>query len=164
MSSVITKLIPLINSPDRLFEFRKIMSNRETCSQLVPYDYPVEILKDQKTSDYRLLEGKFVTPFEKYLPGIVPEESKDAHFQIMLPTKWKDPTYKPMCIQLAGTGDHVRNCVANFSIFHLMLASFAQYFWKRRNLVAKPLMKEGNIGSIILENPFYGSRKPAHQK
>lgn len=95
------------------------MSNRETCSQLVPHDYPVEILKDQKTSDYRLLEGKFQTPFEKYLPGIVPEESKDAHFQIMLPTKWQDPTYKPICIQLAGTGDHVSNCVVLFSIFHL---------------------------------------------
>lgn len=84
------------------------MSNREACSRLVASDYPVQILKDEKTSDCRVLEGKFVSPLANYLPGIVPEESIDAHFQILLPNKWKDPQYKPMVIQLAGTGDHVR--------------------------------------------------------
>ena len=29
--------------------------------------------------------------------------------------------------------------------------------------MAKPLIKEYGIGSIILENPFYGVRKPAEQ-
>ncbi|GAB0090567.1 uncharacterized protein DMENIID0001_053040 [Sergentomyia squamirostris] len=128
----------------RLFEFRKIISNRESCSQLVPSNYPVEITKDEKTSECRILEGKFLSPFSLYLPGIVPEACQQAHFQAVLPNKWNDEKFKPMCIHLAGTGDH--------------------YYWKRRTLAAKPLLKEGNIGTIILENPFYGVRKPKDQK
>lgn len=30
--------------------------------------------------------------------------------------------------------------------------------------MGNPLLKEWNIGSIILENPFYGLRKPREQK
>lgn len=129
---------------ERLFEFRRIMSNRAACSKLVPSDYPVEITKEETTSDCKILEGKFKTPLEIYLPGLVPDVVQDAHFQILLPNKWNDERYKPMCIHLAGTGDH--------------------YFWKRRNLIAKPLLKEANLGAIILENPFYGMRKPKDQK
>lgn len=44
---------------------------------------------------------------EYYLPGIVPKESIDAHFQMVLPLKWQDEKYKPICIHLAGTGDQV---------------------------------------------------------
>lgn len=31
-------------------------------------------------------------------------------------------------------------------------------------LMAKPLISEWNVASIILENPFYGLRKPKAQK
>lgn len=126
----------------RLFQFRKIISQRETCFPLVPKDYPVQILKEHKLPDCLLLEGQFLTPFELHLPGIVPKAAQTAHFQVVLPNKWTDRC-KPMCIHLAGTGDH--------------------FFWRRRNLIAKPLLKESNIGSIILENPFYGTRKPDNQ-
>jgi len=30
-------------------------------------------------------------------------------------------------------------------------------------LMARPLVKEAQIGSIILENPYYGCRKPKDQ-
>lgn len=129
---------------ERLFAFRKIISNRAACSKLVPQDYPIEITKEELTSDCKILEGKFKTPLEIYLPGLVPDVVQHAHFQILLPLKWNDERYKPMCIHLAGTGDH--------------------YFWKRRNLIAKPLLKEANLGAIILENPFYGARKPKDQR
>ncbi|XP_063698704.1 protein ABHD18 [Culicoides brevitarsis] len=127
----------------RIFEFRKLISNRETCYNLVPKDYPIEITKEEVTSDCRIIDGKFTTPLELYLPGLVPKCAQDAHFQMVLPLQWKDPVHKPMCIHLAGTGDH--------------------YFWRRRNLIAKPLLKEANLGAIILENPFYGMRKPKDQ-
>ncbi|XP_055644975.1 protein ABHD18 isoform X2 [Toxorhynchites rutilus septentrionalis] len=129
---------------ERLFEFRKIISNRAACSKLVPNDYPVEITKEEVTSDCKILEGKFKTPLEIYLPGLVPDVVQNAHFQMLLPLKWNDERFKPMCIHLAGTGDH--------------------YYWKRRNLIAKPLLKEANLGAIILENPFYGMRKPKDQR
>jgi hypothetical protein len=37
------------------------------------------------------------------------------------------------------------------------------YFWRRRRMMALPMVRERGIGSIILENPFYGLRKPKYQ-
>lgn len=65
------------------------------------------LLQEEKTSECRIIEGRFLTPMELYLPGLVPKESLDAHFQLILPLKWKDENYKPICVHLAGTGDHV---------------------------------------------------------
>ncbi|XP_045517812.1 protein ABHD18 [Pieris brassicae] len=127
----------------RLFEFRKVVSNRDECFKLVERDYPVTITKEQNLSDCRLLEGYFVTPMERHLPGIVPKIAQKAHFQMLLPNHWPESSCKPVCLHLAGTGDH--------------------YFWRRRNLMVKPLLKEAGIGGIILENPFYGLRKPTDQ-
>nr|CAG4640972.1 EOG090X08BF [Eulimnadia texana] len=129
----------------RLFDFRKKVSNREECYQLVDKNYPVQIEKEEDCKDHVILEGHFNSPFANYLPELVPEESRKAHFQIVLPKTWKwKNDLKPMCLHLAGTGDH--------------------FFWRRRLLMAKPLLNEYNIGSIILENPFYGMRKPKEQK
>ncbi|XP_063368485.1 protein ABHD18 isoform X2 [Cydia amplana] len=69
--------------------------------------------------------------------------AQKAHFQVLLPLHWPEKGVKPMCLHLAGTGDH--------------------FFWRRRNLMVKPLIKEAGIGGIILENPFYGLRKPIDQ-
>nr|XP_023023349.1 protein ABHD18 [Leptinotarsa decemlineata] len=76
-----------------------------------------------------------------YLPGLIRKEVQDCVFQMVLPIEWNS-TYKPVCIHFAGTGDH--------------------YFWRRRKIMAEPLLKEG-IGAIILENPYYGTRKPKDQ-
>lgn len=126
----------------RLFEFRKVMSKRETCYNLVPKDYPIKIVKEENKSDCHVLEGEFFSPFAGHLPGLVPKEAETVHFQVILPKKWRSKV-KPVCVHLAGTGDH--------------------YFWRRRNLMGKPLLKEAGIGSIIVENPFYGLRKPKDQ-
>ena len=45
--------------------------------------------------------------------------------------------------QYAGTGDH--------------------FFYRRRHLMALPLLGERGVASLLLENPFYGLRKPAAQ-
>ncbi|KAL0273419.1 UNVERIFIED_CONTAM: hypothetical protein PYX00_006083 [Menopon gallinae] len=127
----------------KLFEFRKVVSERETCFQLVSQDYEVTITKEISSSDGLLLEGQFVSPFDQYLPGLLPQVSKTAYFQVLLPKKWQSDHYKPVCLHLAGTGDH--------------------FFFRRRNLMAKPLLKETGIGAILLENPFYGMRKPKDQ-
>lgn len=127
----------------RLFLFKEKVTNCETCYSLVPNNYPVSISKEEVYSDCRILEGQFLSPFVTYLPGIVPNESETAYFQVILPKKWNSDHYKPICLHLAGTGDHG--------------------FWRRRQMMAKPLLKEGGIASIILENPFYGLRKPKDQ-
>lgn len=128
----------------RLFTFRKVISNRESCRQLVESDYPIVIDKVEKHPAYQILDGHFVSPFVKYLPEVVPEESRIARFQILVPNTWPAEPLRPMCLHLAGTGDH--------------------FYWRRRMLMARPLLKEYGIGSILLENPFYGSRKPKTQK
>ncbi|CAG9835214.1 unnamed protein product [Diabrotica balteata] len=141
LSKFFTKGWGSADNLQRLFKFRKIISNRDRSYRLVPNTYPIKILNIAKKTDCRIIEGKFRSPFANFLPGLVPEAVQDCYFQMLLPLKWKSD-YKPMCIHLAGTGDH--------------------YFWRRRNFMAKPLLKEG-IGAIILENPFYGVRKPKNQ-
>lgn len=68
-----------------------------------------------------------------------------AHFQLILPADHRfgvDPI--PIGICYAGTGDQGYN--------------------RRRVLTAIPLLKEYRIATIILENPYYGPRKPKHQQ
>lgn len=88
----------------------------------------------KSTETERIL--RFPSPWIEHLPA----ESKYAEALVVLPQNWNPNT--PVCIQLAATGD--------------------EGFSARRRLVAEPL-KEVGIGSIILENPYYGCRRPALQ-
>lgn len=90
----------------RILSFRKLISN---CSiKLVNKDHPIYLdkLVDQ-TDLYFLYEGHFISPLVQYLTDLIPEESKIAKFQLLLPKKWKFPKLRPLCLHLAGTGDHV---------------------------------------------------------
>ncbi|KAH9399755.1 hypothetical protein TYRP_017747 [Tyrophagus putrescentiae] len=92
----------------KIFKFRKIISNRNTCQHLVSSDHPVYIdRKVEQTEHYKLYEGHFWSPLVDYLHDLVPKESHRAHFQLIVPTKWPSDYLRPLCIQLAGTGDHV---------------------------------------------------------
>ncbi|XP_074197206.1 protein ABHD18 isoform X2 [Camelus bactrianus] len=126
----------------RLFEFRKMIGNRERCQNLVSSDYPVYIDKIEEQSDCRILDGHFVSPMAHYVPGIMPIESVIARFQFIVPKEWNSK-YRPVCIHLAGTGDH--------------------HYWRRRTLMARPMIKEARMASLLLENPYYGCRKPKDQ-
>ncbi|XP_027755354.1 protein ABHD18 isoform X3 [Empidonax traillii] len=63
-------------------------------------------------------------------------------FQFIIPRRWNSK-HRPVCIHLAGTGDH--------------------HFWRRRTLMARPMIKEASMASLLLENPYYGCRKPKDQ-
>ncbi|EDL35148.1 mCG125095, isoform CRA_a [Mus musculus] len=69
-----------------------------------------------------------------YVPGIMPIESVVARFQFIVPKEWNS-RYRPVCIHLAGTGDH--------------------HYWRRRTLMARPMIKEARMASLLLENPYY---------
>ncbi|XP_078532920.1 protein ABHD18 [Lissotriton helveticus] len=126
----------------RLFAFRKIIGDREKCKYLVPDDYPVYIDKVEEQNDCKILDGHFISPLSHYVPGVMPSECVTARFQFIVPKEWKSK-YRPVCIHLAGTGDH--------------------YFWRRRTLMARPMIKEAGMASLLLENPYYGCRKPKDQ-
>ncbi|XP_055000553.1 protein ABHD18 [Sorex araneus] len=126
----------------RLFEFRKKIGNRESGKNLVSRDYPVYIDKVEERSDCRILDGHFVSPMAHYVPDILPAESVIARFQFIVPKEWTSQ-HRPVCIHLAGTGDH--------------------HYWRRRTLMARPMIREAGMASLLLENPYYGCRKPRDQ-
>lgn len=80
---------------------------------------------------------RFLSPFHE----ILPEESTVSEALLLLPENSTLST--PICVQLAATGD--------------------QGFEARRTLIAEPLLRNG-IGSVILENPYYGARRPRRQQ
>jgi len=132
-----------------ILKMQKLISNREQCLKLVSPDFPVNIDKTIQTKQCTLLHGHFTTPLMNVIPNLIPTVSQTARFEVVLPRnssfdKERGPTITyPACIHMAGTGDHG--------------------YHRRRELLAKPLLKNG-ITSILLENPFYGSRKPKEQK
>lgn len=77
--------------------------------------------------------------FESPAPTPMPAECRTARVQIWTPMRRGSGA---MCILLASTGE--------------------EGFWGRAAL-ARRLLAEG-IGSVILENPFYGSRRPRGQR
>ncbi|XP_061581965.1 protein ABHD18 [Cololabis saira] len=125
----------------RIFEFRKIIGDRERCRTLVPENYPVHITQTEELADCHIHDGFFISPLEQLVPGILPPEAVKARFQFVVPKKWQKN--RPVCIQLAGTGDH--------------------FFWRRRTLMARPMVRETGMASVLLENPYYGYRKPKDQ-
>ena len=133
-----------VNKLKSIFRTRKVVSNRNQCNLMVRPDHPVNVGPViETTSSYSLFEGHFSSPMINFIGDFIPPEAHTSRFQMILPKTWTQPI-KPICIHLAGTGDH--------------------FFGRRRILMAKPLLKEYGIGSIILENPFYGTRKPVDQK
>eukprot|EP01135_Chromosphaera_perkinsii_P006189 Nk52_evm6s442 gene=Nk52_evmTU6s442 len=140
----------------KILELRRSLGTREEMlGHLSRLQTKVEIERMEDFSSqgksWKIFDGKFVTPAVHLLPDMVPMEAQTARFQMVLPADEQVKDYRrkiingpqPVVIHYAGTGDH--------------------FFWRRRNLLAKPLLKRSNIGSIILENPFYGTRKPPQQ-
>jgi hypothetical protein len=83
-------------------------------------------------------EGSFVSPFpHEYLPA----EAKEVHFQIHSPAEEFEKF--PICILFSMTGD--------------------EGYSYRFNSYSKYLLKKG-IATLLLENPFYGLRRPSYQK
>lgn len=93
----------------------------------------------QSDKMYSILRGSFPTPCTGTAYSALPSESRLAHAELILPEK--PAPGRPMVLHLAATGDHG---------------------FGRREALAIPLAMKG-IGSVILESPFYGMRKPQGQ-
>ncbi|KAF3818643.1 hypothetical protein GH733_012060, partial [Mirounga leonina] len=93
--------------------------------------------KIEEQSDCKILDGHFVSPMAHYVPDIMPIESVIARFQLIVPKEWNSK-YKPVCIHLAGTGDHARrSSLKNVSDLFVMggalvLESAALLHWLER--------------------------------
>ncbi|MEM1347950.1 MAG: alpha/beta hydrolase family protein [Myxococcota bacterium] len=82
--------------------------------------------------------GYFQTPV-RALP--LPAEARAAYFDLLLPEGASPTLRPPVCIHLAATAE-------------------SSMLWRRK--VARGLVRRG-IGALILENPYYGRRRPRHQ-
>ncbi|CAF3081116.1 unnamed protein product [Rotaria socialis] len=121
---------------------------RSECLKLVPpesvQENTIQITKREVKGDTQYIDAKFPSPLAIHFPHLVPPEVATAHFQLVLPHDHRLGVDSiPIGICYPGTGDHGYN--------------------RRRLLTAKPLLKQYRIGSIIIENPYYGFRKPHHQ-
>jgi pimeloyl-ACP methyl ester carboxylesterase len=92
---------------------------------------------ERREKGARIRQGSYVSPFDA--PGF-PRESRTGYIELVLPQVATHET--PVCLHFAATGD--------------------EGFARRRIVLALPLVRHG-IGSLILENPFYGKRRPPGQ-
>ncbi|MCP9264118.1 Abhydrolase domain-containing protein-2 [Dirofilaria immitis] len=107
--------------------------------EIVERSNPTMIITKEEAARHgnRYMEGYFLSPLSFIFPDLLPDNIGQA--------TWRGKFSKikhALVIHLAGTGDH-------------------SYF-RREFGFANDLMKS-NISSILLQNPFYGSRKPRDQ-
>ncbi|TGZ65602.1 hypothetical protein CRM22_005776 [Opisthorchis felineus] len=126
----------------KLVENTEFITRRDRFETLVAHESPITFEQRTVRKNAVILEGSFISPFSKALPGVMLPENELARFQLILPKEWI-PKYRPICLQLAGTGDHT--------------------YYRRRLFLANRLLEDG-IASIIIMNPFYSKRKPRDQR
>ncbi|KRX59531.1 Uncharacterized protein T09_15787 [Trichinella sp. T9] len=119
----------------KLIKFRREMVKRDAGVFLNDYCPSIkDAVKIIENNSFMIYSGEFETPVVKLLPELVPLPVRYAQFEMILP-KEKQANSCPLCIHMAGTGDHG--------------------FWRRRKFLALPLAQQMGIGSVLLENPFY---------
>jgi Alpha/beta hydrolase domain containing 18 len=86
----------------------------------------------------------YLAEFKSPSAAFLPPESARGHAWIVEAVRHADSNHRsPVVVQLAATGDH---------------GPFLRYFMLARHLATR------GVTSVILENPFYNSRAPRHQR
>ena len=124
---------------------RRVVDPREALTLVRPELRRVEVLSETTEGGVRRTHGSFESPCVGMLDdALLPPECRNAHFELVEPADDREyGRLRPICLQFAGTGDH--------------------FFWRRRRLAALPMLAERGVSSLIIENPFYGLRKPKDQ-
>ncbi|CAD6184594.1 unnamed protein product [Caenorhabditis auriculariae] len=116
---------------------REVMSRRGVVDIVNDIGIDVTISTEKVVEGITVIDGHFRSPHAFLFPDQMPGPVGWAHFRAFFPRQ-----AAPMCIHLAGTGDHS---------------------YVRRDIgLVKDLLKHG-IGAILVQNPFYGDRKPPNQ-
>ncbi|KRY32842.1 Uncharacterized protein C4orf29 -like protein [Trichinella spiralis] len=110
-----------------LIKFRREMVKRDAGVFLNDYCPSIKEAKIIENNSFVIYSGEFETPVVKLLPELVPLPVRYAQFEMILP-KVKQANSCPLCIHMAGTGDHG--------------------FWRRRKFLALPLAQQMGIGTI----------------
>lgn len=87
------------------------------------------------------MEGSFRSPLYEHAPDLFPKNVEICRWRGLFPESGRDR--KGLVIHLAGTGDHT--------------------FFRREYGFCHELLESG-YSAILVENPFYGSRKPQSKR
>ncbi|KAK6105625.1 hypothetical protein QQG55_20975 [Brugia pahangi] len=123
----------------RSLKFRRDVISKAYIMEIVERSKPAMVITKEEAArnGNRYVEGYFPSPLAFIFPDLLPGNVGQA--------TWRGKFSKvkhALVIHLAGTGDHT--------------------YFRREFGFANDLMKS-NISSILLQNPFYGSRKPRDQ-
>ncbi|KAE9548160.1 hypothetical protein FO519_008628 [Halicephalobus sp. NKZ332] len=125
----------------QIFHFRKNYMGKGLVPELLERKMPKMIItKDWERKGIHYIEGQFRSPLYEYCPELFPAKVEICHFRGLFPSD--ERKRKGLVVHLAGTGDHT--------------------FFRREYGLCHQLLEEGYSG-ILVENPFYGSRKPSGQ-
>jgi hypothetical protein len=103
----------------------------------LPELHEVSLSAPRREGRVLVQEGRFPSPAAV---GPLPATCAEARFQLLLP-QGAGPL-PPVCLFLASSGDH------GFGL---------------RRYLAGPLLSQG-VGALLLENPYYGARRPPEQR
>lgn len=124
---------------EKAYAFRKSVMEKGAVMEVVERMKPrMFVTKEVVKKEVKYLEGWFESPLVKVFPEILSGNIGKATWRGMFPKLKKGP----LVIHLAGTGDHS--------------------FYRREVGFANDLIKQ-NVSSILLQNPYYGSRRPKQQ-
>ncbi|VDK43668.1 unnamed protein product [Anisakis simplex] len=140
----------------RTFAFRKSVMGKGAVMEVIERLQPNMIItKEEVRNGIMYVEGRFASPYGKVFPEMMPDNIGWACWRGIFPKKLK----RGLVIHLAGTGDHsFFSKLTRYDYSYNVIPMFRRREWG----FANDLIKQG-ISSVLLENPFYGSRKPKNQ-
>lgn len=136
-------------------------------AKLLPTDWAALLRRERAAPASKSLQLEAAFPSPSGLMPWMPAACSEARVQLVLPSNVL-PARSGSCAsststQLSWTGTDVVRALNHCQAVAVILAGTGEHgFLRRRCIVAEPLAAAG-IASIILESPFYGSRKPAGQ-
>lgn len=103
----------------------------------LPELHEVRLSRPRREGRVWVQEGRFTSPAAV---GPLPATCAEARFQLLLPSE-AGPR-PPVCVFLSSSGEH------GFGL---------------RRFLTRPLLAQG-VGALLLENPYYGTRRPPGQR
>jgi hypothetical protein len=121
------------------------------------------------------IEGSFQSPDLGVIANL-PVESRQAHFRLIVPGSWGTPPPAWGTLSRAPTrasppsvdalertwGVRRSDFSSSRAVAIVMAGTGEQGYLRRQHLIAEPLALMG-VATILLESPFYGSRRPPEQ-
>uniref|UniRef100_A0AC35FNZ6 Abhydrolase domain-containing 18 n=1 Tax=Panagrolaimus sp. PS1159 TaxID=55785 RepID=A0AC35FNZ6_9BILA len=141
LSKLFTKSWGSPQTLEKLLYFRQNFIGQGKINELIEKKKPTMVItKEWSRKGITYMEGNFISPLYEWCPELFVPGVEICTWRGLFPEK--SDKRNGLVIHLAGTGDHT--------------------FFRREYGFANDLLKEG-YSAILIENPYYGTRKPKQQ-